>query len=83
MKKNIWEVSYVCSFCGALLVIESEDVNVTLDMNLNLHYTFICSCCNINNEIEKRLLPLNVKLLSLKKFKCCLKGYSDYERFNV
>lgn len=83
MKKTNWEVSYICSFCKALLIVESEDINANFDINLNLCYTFICTCCNINNEIKKRFLPLGVKVLSLKKYKCYLKGYSVYERFIV
>ena len=85
-KDKIWNMECLCSYpdCGALLMVESEDVEIKVGKNLSFYYTFRCPCCNIESRILSNYLPLKVKIYALKKFRINIKkGVSFYEGTNV
>lgn len=76
---NEFSLKCVCFSCQSLLLVENDDIMVKFKKNLSLYYTFLCPCCNIENEIKPCVLPISVRIGVLKKFK---KGII-YERINV
>lgn len=73
-----WSLEQICTGkgnggggCGATLLVEKNDIYMTsrsfIDGSTDYYYTFRCPCCQVETDIEEKLVPSGVKKLAMEK----------------
>ncbi len=73
-----WGIEQICTGkgnggggCGATLQVEKDDIYMTskgyYDGSTDYFYTFRCPCCQVETDIEEKLVPSGIRELARTK----------------